>query len=76
MLQTLVQNKLVVNRKKCEFGKAEITYLGHVVSKKGVTVDADKVKAIMQWPKPSNIKKLRGFLGLTGYYRNFVYRYA
>lgn len=63
------QNCLMVNRKKCEFGRCEIAYLGHVVYEKGVAIDPDKVKAIMKWPQPSNLKELRGFLGLTGYYK-------
>lgn len=47
-----------------------------MVSKKGVAVDEEKVKAILDWKQPNNLKELRGFLGLTGYYRKFVSRYA
>lgn len=43
VLQTLVEHSLVLNRKKCEFGKDVVAYLGHVVSEKGVVVDSDKV---------------------------------
>ena len=50
-------------------------YLGHVISK-GVKVDPKKIKAITQWSKPKTISKLRGFLGLTGYYHRFVKKYA
>jgi hypothetical protein len=39
-------------------------------------VDPEKIKAITEWPKPNNISKLRGFLGLTGYYRKFIKNYA
>lgn len=72
----LSQNRLVVNRKKCEFGRAEVAYLGHVISDKGVAVDGEKVKAILDWKQPKNLKELRGFLGLTGYYRKFISKYA
>ena len=51
---------------KCTFSKEEVSYLGHVISKEGVKVDPEKIKSITDWPKPTNISKLRGFLGLTG----------
>ena len=50
--------------------------MGHIVSHDGVKVDPNKIKAIMEWPIPKTIKKLRGFLGLTGYYRRFVKNYG
>ena len=48
-------------------GKEEVTYLGHVIYK-GVKVDQEKIKSITDWPKPTNISKLGGFLKLTRYY--------
>ena len=39
-------------------------------------MDNSKVQAILQWPPPNNVKQLRGFLGLTGYYRRFIKAYA
>ena len=49
--------------------------MGHIVSHDGVKVDPNKIKAIMEWPIPKTIK-LRGFLGLTRYYRRFVKNYG
>jgi hypothetical protein len=62
------KNQFYAKISKCTFGKEEVEYLGHVISKEGIKVDPSKIKAIMEWPKPNNISKLRGFLRLTGYY--------
>lgn len=58
------------------FAETQVHYLGHVISAAGVSVDNDKICAILDWPPPSTPTKLRGFLGLTGYYRRFVRHYA
>lgn len=76
VLQVLEQNTLYVKLSKCVFGVEEIEYLGHVVSGKGVAIEATKIEAVLKWPTPTNLKQLRGFLGLTGYYRRFIKSYA
>lgn len=76
VLSLLKQQRLYANNKKCEFGKQEVSYLGHIISQGGVAVDHAKVQALMAWPKPKSIKELRGFLGLSGYYRKFIKNYA
>jgi hypothetical protein len=76
VLQILENNQLYVKMSKCAFGKQEVEYLGHIVSHEGVKVDPQKIQAITKWPIPKNIKGLRGFLGLTRYYRKFVKNYA
>jgi hypothetical protein len=67
---------LVLKRSKCLVGERRIHYLGHVIADDGVTMDADKVAAVQAWPLPKTVKALRGFLGLTSYYRKFVHGYG
>ena len=76
VLQVLRQHQLFVNGKKCSFGQAELAYLGHVISGTGVAADPKKVAAMVEWPVPKDLKSLRGFLGITGYYRRFVKDYG
>ncbi|XP_017413041.2 uncharacterized protein LOC108324610 [Vigna angularis] len=76
VLEVLAQQKLFANRNKCEFGREQIRYLGHKISKAGVEMDEEKVSAVTAWPEPKSIRELRGFLGLTGYYRRFIRGYG
>ncbi|CAJ2661993.1 unnamed protein product [Trifolium pratense] len=76
VLKVLQDNSLFVKLSKCSFGVSEIEYLGHMVTGQGVSMDRDKVQAVLNWSTPTNVKQLRGFLGLTGYYRRFIKSYA
>ena len=76
VLAVLKENSLHVNFKKCLFGQSSIEYLGHWVLADGVAVDKGKIEAMLNWPTSSTLKELRGFLGLTGYYRRFVAGYG
>lgn len=74
--QVWKQHKLVIKTSKCNFAQTQLEYLGHIISREGVAVDTKKVEAIQSWPKPSTVKGLRGFLGITGYYRKFIKDYG
>lgn len=76
VLQLLSDHQLCAKLSKCVFGQEEVEYLGHIVAHHGVRVDPTKIDAMKTWPHPKTLKSLRGFLGLTGYYRKFVKDYG
>src|SRR5690606_15674128 len=76
VLNALKENKLVVNAKKCEFGRRNITFVGHIVGERGIAVDSAKIDVIRTWPVPSSIHEIRQFLGLCSYYRRFIAGFA
>ncbi|KAG7669555.1 hypothetical protein KSW81_007707 [Nannochloris sp. 'desiccata'] len=76
VLDRLKEHNLIAKLSKCSFFQAEVEYLGFVVSGNGVKMAEDKVRAVLEWPTPSNATEVRGFLGLTGFYRHFIKHYA
>ena len=76
VLQTLADHNLFAKPSKCSFAQESIAYLGHIISSKGVSTDPQKTQAVQDWPVPTNVKEIRGFLGLTGYYRRFIKHYS
>lgn len=72
----LEENQLKIKRSKCYFMQRQVRYLGHIISEKGVEVDQEKIKTVLDWHVPKTLKELRGFLGLTGYYRRFIQGYG
>lgn len=65
----------MANKTKCKFVCKKVGYLGHVISGNGVAVNPDKIICVLEWPEPKNVKGVRGFLGLTRYYRKFFKNY-
>ena len=73
VLLKLREHKLFAKASKSDFFKQSIDFLGYVITADGITMDSNKVKAIVEWPSPlKNITDVRSFLGLAGYYRRFV----
>jgi hypothetical protein len=72
VLETLRKNKFYAKLKKCEFWLSEVGFLGHVINQQGISVDPSKVSTVVEWERPSNVKEVRSFLGMAGYYRRFV----
>ncbi|KAL0439149.1 UNVERIFIED_CONTAM: Retrovirus-related Pol polyprotein from transposon.6 [Sesamum latifolium] len=75
-LELLRKHQLFAKRSKCDFGKETIEYLGHIISKDGVSTNPSKIECMQNWPQPKTLKELRGFMGLTEYYRKFIKRYG
>jgi hypothetical protein len=67
VFRTLQDHQLMLKRTNCAFGLQSVAYLGH-----GVTMDKQKVQAVLDWPVPRSTRAVRGFLGLAGYYRRFI----
>ncbi|RDX81576.1 Retrovirus-related Pol polyprotein from transposon 17.6, partial [Mucuna pruriens] len=76
VLNTLRENKLYGNLKKCSFCLDSVVFLGFVISSKGISVDEEKVKAIREWPTPKNANEVRSFHGLASFYRRFVKNFS
>ena len=71
-LQVLREHQLYAKFGKCEFWLDKVEFLGHVISKDGIAVDPAKVQAVLEWKAPTNVKEIRSFLGMAGYYRRFI----
>jgi hypothetical protein len=71
-LERLRSEKLYAKLEKCEFWLDSVPFLGHVISEKGVVVDPEKVKVVVEWTRPTSVFEIQSFLGLAGYYRRFI----
>jgi hypothetical protein len=72
VLQRLRKKQLYAKFSKCEFWLDKVIFLGHVVSKDGISVKPKKVEAILNWERPTSVHEIRSFLGLADCYRRFV----
>ena len=72
----LQRHQLHVRLDKCFFGRRSVDYLGFVVQGGKISMDSKKVQAVQQWPTPTCVRDVRGFLGLAGFYRRFVHRFS
>nr|GEX59720.1 putative mitochondrial protein [Tanacetum cinerariifolium] len=76
VLQVMKENTLYAKRTKCNFAVPQVEYLGYIISAQGVSTYHSKIEAMQKVPIPSTLKHMRGFLGLTRYYRRFIKDYA
>ena len=67
---------LKINLEKCAFGREEVPYLGHVLTKNGVKPSFEKLKAVEEFPEPTSVKQIREFHGLTNYFRSHIKNFS
>ena len=72
VLQRLMENNLYLKPKKCEFCKEKIKWLGMVIQEGKITMDPGKLKGIQDWPAPTTVRQVWGFLGFGNFYRHFI----
>jgi hypothetical protein len=76
VFERLRQAGVKLKPSKCHLAEKEIAYLGHKLDSHGVRKDESKVSSVRNYPRPMNAIELRRFLGLVGYYRKFIPRFA
>ncbi|KAI7805934.1 Pol polyprotein [Triplophysa rosa] len=72
VLQRLLENQLFVKAEKCEFHADTVSFLGHIISPRGIEPDPAKIKAVAEWSTPDSRKALQRFLGFANFYRRFI----
>ncbi|KAK3539465.1 hypothetical protein QTP70_008497 [Hemibagrus guttatus] len=76
VLARLQRHHLFVKLEKCEFHRTTVTFLRYVISPRGVEMDTNKVRAVLEWPAPATIKELQRFLGFANFYQRFIRSYS
>ena len=76
VFEKLAKVGLKLKPSKCEFFKSKTTYLGHIVSAKGIETGPKKIEAVKNWTTPKTVTNVQSFLGFTNHYQRFIKGYA
>jgi len=76
VLTLLTEHGLKAKRAKCSWACQKVDFCGFDIDKDGIHAQEHKTRAVIDWPQPENSKDVKGFLGLTRYYRKFIEHYA
>jgi hypothetical protein len=76
VLQRLRDHQLYAKFSRCEFWLGEVSFLGHVISAEGISIDPGKVQDVFDWKPPKFVHQVHSFLGLAGYYRRFILNFS
>jgi hypothetical protein len=76
VLKRLQDNGLFVNLEKCQFHVEEISFLGFIISSRGISMETSRITAIVEWPVPICVRDIQVFLGFANFYRRFVEGYS
>lgn len=76
VLNKLKEANMAISSEKSKFFEKEVEFLGHIISNGQIRMDPEKIRSIKEYVEPTNLKALRGFLGLMSHYRKFIQNYA
>jgi hypothetical protein len=72
VLQRLRDCQLYAKLSKCEFWISEVLFLGHIINREGLAIDPKKVTSILDWKATKDVRGIKSFIGMAGYYRHFI----
>lgn len=76
VIKRLAKNKLTVNVQKAKFFCKQISFLGHLIKYNSITIDPERTESVLKFREPKNVKQVRQFTGLCGYWSKYIPNYA
>ena len=76
VLDCLQRKNLLIKPEKCDFHKQKVFYLGFLIGRDGMSIDPEKLRAVKDWERPTNVKEVWSFLGFIIYNRKFIEGYS